>query len=304
MKSGQIDYGFITVAVILVVIMYLWIVIGQKQIVNTVKNGISGVSSEEQNRINLNKSKYEPVFVFLKTIPESNDYVFKHDRLMKRKSPEHRMYPGSNKELFLGFNNILRYFFLTEHRQKIEVLKMNYIPDDFDFTRQTSRLFSDLNDVNTIKDFLPSTLAKTSDEIDDLLEAETRDTGTGPGNGPNITFKKNKITLQTLDEHYLNIKYSIFPKPEYDIAAVNKNIVESVLKLRQCYLPAKNSVKGKKGKKVYYIKFPNDYYLCVNKEGLLYASGEKNRIFYFDLVTVTKEQLESLYKVKETETEI
>lgn len=233
--------------------------------------------------------KFEKIHVYFKTVPESSEYNFKHVKLSKRNKPEYKNYSHTNKVLYFSLNKILRHFNLNCDFDKKEIMQLNYIPDNFDLVsfnnHKNFNQFNDIatEDINKLQDFLPNNIAKVLNEIDDTLEEldETDFKRT------KISFKRNKITLKTKDNYFLNIKYSTFPKQDYEIAAINDNIIESVVKLRQISLP---NVKNKTKKFLYYIKFPNDYYLCVDKNLILYASKDKNKIFYFDMVVISNQQ--------------
>lgn len=295
--DGKVDYGFILVIILLCIFIYALIVLNS-QPKKSKLNDKEDVDIENLKKIQENK--FETMYICLKTVPESNDYIFRHDKLKKRKKPDNTLCKYSSV-MYLCLNPILRHFYLSEDPKRMEVMKLNYIPDNFDFNafndRSKTNMFSDLNDTDFNKNFLPNDLAKVSNEIDNIIEdieeLECNEDDIQNKRSRNkITFKKNRISLRSLDDHYLNIKYTVFPKPEYDIAAINKNIIESVLKLRHIEIPNNNKNSKKKRKKLYYIKFLNDYYLNINKDGLLYASNDKNKIFYFDLCVLTKEQID------------
>jgi hypothetical protein len=169
--------------------------------------------------------------------------------------------------MYFCLNKILRHFFLSEDSSKAESLVLNYIPDDFDFKEYTNQNRSLYN----TNEALPNNIASVMYDIDQMLERSNEKSDA------QITYKSNKVTLKTKDDCYLNIKYTIFPKQEYDVCAVNDNIIESVLKLRR--IPFKK-------KHAFYLKFPNDHYLCINKQGLLYSSTDKTRLFLFEMVHV------------------
>ena len=227
--------------------------------------------------------KFEQSYVLLKTIPKDREFVYKHEKLTKRAAPGKNLFT-TDVPMYLSLNHILGHFYLSEDPNKLEILKLNYIPDNFNFNAFNVR--SNHNPIEN-KNLLPSKLAQVSDEIDNIidnLEPDIESTRTP------VSFKRNRITLKTVSDYYLNVKYTVFPKPEYDVNAVNKNIIESILKLRQI------SVVDKKKKKIiYYLKFSNDYYLCINKNGVIFASPDKNKIFYFDIVVVTKEQYTKIH---------
>lgn len=291
------DYGLIIGIIVLIIMVYL--------LINSKDTKITVEEQSKKNEEQLKRNKFETVYVYLKMLPSQNDYKFKHHKISGRLKPEFKFMPESKNTLYLGLNNILRHFFLSENSNDMEIMKLNYIPDSFDFDefvnkKRNNRLFTDLDNSELNQDFLPNSLAKIYDEIDTAIEDSEETLEPSQRNKPkvNITYKKNRITLRTLDDFYLNIKYSIFPKPEYDIAAVDKNIVASVLKLRQIPVPNQKQ-KYRKDKPVplvmmYYIKFPNDYYLCINKDGLLFASHQKNRIFYFDIGFLNKTQVDQI----------
>jgi hypothetical protein len=197
-------------------------------------------------------------------------------------------------------------------------MTLTYIPDNFDFnsyinyknlgSKSNSQFNTNGNspfnsgDTMELNNILPNDLAKVMFELDDNIEEmdnEINELNKEGNERTRITYKKNKITLKTHDNFFLNIKYSRFPKEEYDICAINDNIIESVLKLRKIPLelakgqPLKKD-KKKKQKFVYYIKFMNDYYLCINKDMILYASKDKNFIFYFDVCQLTPEEISKL----------
>lgn len=281
------------------------------------------------------KEKLEPVYVYFKTIPEENDYVFKHDKLTERKNPDRKLYTHSHKQLYFSLNKILRHFYLTDDFNKKEIMTLTYIPDNFDFNsyinyKKFGSKVTSINEINenspfngncisnspfngNCNDIFPNELAKVMMELDDNIEEmreeldnENDEAQAITAKRTKITYKKNKITLKTSDNFFLNIKYTRFPKEEYDICAINDNIIESVLKLRKIPLelakrqPLKKEMKYKKKKQkfVYYIKFMNDYYLCINKDMILYASKDKNFIFYFDVCQLTPEQVQKINKLK------
>lgn len=251
-------------------------------------------TEEIQEEKYIDKNKIEPLYVYFKTIPEENDFVFKHDKLTQRKKPERKLYSYSTKQLYFSLNKILRHFYLTDDFNKKEIIKLNYLPDNFDFNNYVNN-YKKLGggDTMEINEILPNDIAKVIMELDNNLQeiSETDIQRT------KVTYKKNRITLKTSDNFFLNIKYTRFPKEDYDVAAINDNIVESVLKLRQIPIEIAKGLplkKKKKQKYVYYIKFNNDYYLCINKDMILYASKDKNKIFYFDLIPLTLKEIEEM----------
>jgi hypothetical protein len=254
------DFGFILFCILLCGLVYYLVVIE-----TCIKN-----SKKEHNTIEdlpkQNVDKFKPINVVFRTIPESNEYVFKHKKLTKRQGPEYKKYPHSSKRMYFCLNKILRHFFLSEDSSKAEPLVLNYIPDDFDFKEYTNQNKSLYN----TNEALPNNIASVMYDIDQMLQSDKK-------SDEQITYKSNKVTLKTKDDCYLNIKYTIFPKQEYDVCAVNDNIVESVLKLRR--IPFKK-------KHAFYLKFPNDHYLSINKQGLLYSSTDKTRLFLFEMVHV------------------
>lgn len=275
----------------------------------------------QQQELNEIKEKLEPVYVYFKTIPEENDYVFKHDKLTERKKPDRKLYTHSHKQLYFSLNKILRHFYLTDDFNKKEIMTLTYIPDNFDFNSYINykKFGSKVTSINSgggnspfnngdtmeLNEILPNDLAKVMFELDDNIEEMSKEMSKENEERTErtkITYKKNKITLKTNDNYFLNIKYTRFPKEEYEICALNDNIIESVLKLRKIPLelakgqplPQKNKKNKKKQKYVYYIKFMNDYYLCINKDMILYASKDKNFIFYFDVCQLTPEEIKEM----------
>lgn len=226
-------------------------------------------------------NKFEPLLVYLKTVPNNTEYKYKHEKLTKRMQPKNKDYYTTDKVQYLCLNKILRHFYLSDDPNKIEIMNLTYIPDSFDFHKfndnknKFNTLINDSIWAPPIESILPNKLAEVADELNSYLDKELDEPI------EKITYKKNKITLMTDDKFYLNIKYTTFPKPEYDISAMNNNIIESVLKLKKIQI--KSNVKNKKKKNIYYIKFSNDYYLCINKNGIFYASKDSNKIFYFDI---------------------
>jgi hypothetical protein len=312
---------FLIIGILIFLMIYYLIVLESNP-----QHKIKPKQLEELNEI---KKKLEPVYVYFKTIPEENDYVFKHDKLTERKKPDRKLYTHSHKQLYFSLNKILRHFYLTDDFNKKEIMTLTYIPDNFDFNSyinyknlgSKSNLqfntncnspFTSKGDTMELNNILPNDLAKVMFELDDNIE-EMRDEMDNEINESDethevtkrtkITYKKNKITLKTSDNFFLNIKYTRFPKEEYDICAINDNIIESVLKLRKIPLelakgqPLKKD-KKKKQKFVYYIKFMNDYYLCINKDMILYASKDKNFIFYFDVYQLTPNEVQEISKLK------
>lgn len=262
-------------------------------------------TEEIQEEKYIDKSKIEPLYVYFKTIPEESDFVFKHDKLTQRNKPEHKLYTHSKKQLYFSLNKILRHFYLTEDFNKKEIMMLNYLPDNFDFNAYINNykklgggdtsLYS-LGDTMELNEILPNDIAKVIMELDNNLQeiSETEIQRT------KVTYKKNRITLKTTDNFFLNIKYTRYPKEEYDVGGFTDNIVESVVKLRQIPLEIAKGLplkKNKKQKYVYYLKFLNDYYLCINKDMILYASKDKNFIFYFDIVPLTLTEIEEM-KIK------
>lgn len=261
------DFGFILFCILLCGLVYYLVVI-ETHIKNTkhVKNDDNVFTHDTHDTYKQNIDKFKPIKVVFRTIPESNEYAFKHKKLTKRQGPEYKKYPHSSKRMYFCLNKILRHFFLSDSFDKAEHLVLNYIPDNFDFKEYTNQSKSLYN----TNEALPNNIASVMYDIDQMInEDRVKDT--------QIEYKSNKITLKTTDDCYLNIKYTIFPKQEYDVCAVNDNIVESVLKLRR--IPFKK-------KHAFYLKFPNDHYLCINKQGLLYSSTDKTRIFLFEMVNV------------------
>ena len=81
----------------------------------------------------------------------------------------------------------------------------------------------------------------------------------------------NKIYIKSMDNFYVNLKYAISHKNEYDVVAGNEYL-SNLSKLRLL----RDSIG-------YYIEFFNGYYLCVSN-GLLYCAKDVAKIFYFNFV--------------------
>lgn len=81
--------------------------------------------------------------------------------------------------------------------------------------------------------------------------------------------KKNLFTLMTDQKCFLNLKYTTFPKQEYDIS-VSENIDNT----------AKLIIKKTKKNKSY-IRFFNGYYLCIDSYDNLFASKDKTKVLFF-----------------------
>lgn len=263
-------------------------------------NPESKIQPKQLEQLQEIKDKFDPVYVYFKSIPEQNDYIFKHNKLTERKKPDRKLYTHSNKQMYFSLNKILRHFCLTDDFNKKEIMTLTYIPDNFDFSAYVNNYKSILNsDTLKLNEIMPNDLAKVMFELDkninEMNENEIKQS--------QITYKKNKITLKTHDNFFMNIKYSQFPKEEYEVCAMNDNIVESVIKLRKIPLElAKRQplpIKSKKEKKkyVYYIKFMNDHYLCINKDMILYTSKDKNYIFYFDVCRLTTNEMNEINKM-------
>lgn len=235
--------------------------------------------------------KFEPVDIVIKTLKEDSTYRFKHQKISKRNKPYKKEYFTTKKVLFVSLNKILRHFALTENPKKSEILKLTYIPDDFDFVKFSNNRnvfdsFSEFQDTKDQIQFLPNDLAKVADELNEVINEAGDSKEPEPGN--QVTFKKNKVTLLTSDGYYLNVKFTTFPKPEYDVGAISNNIIESVLILKKVKVAVSKGHNKEKKRYIYYLKFSNGYYLCINKNGILYGGKDKNFIFYFDIVPLNK----------------
>lgn len=275
----MLDIGMLLAVVIIFCLVYFLILeTSTKKHVTETMEGTEGTEGTETMEGTVNKTKLEPVFVYFKAT--------RPPRKLKKKTNKHYI-EHENKPLYFSLNKILRHFRLTDDFDKKEIMQLNYIPDNFDFNMYVNKNNGNngvIQDAIKLNEILPNHMVKILMELDDNIQ-ETSGT---PIKKTNITYKKNKVTLKTADNFFLNIKYSRYPKPEYEIAAINQNIVESVLKLRQISL--KN---GKKKKYIYYLKFPNDHYLCINKNLILYSSKDKNKIFYFEMIPLSKFEFEN-----------
>jgi hypothetical protein len=275
----MIDIGFLFGLIIIITLVWYLTVL---EITGT-KKTICYTDTEKDTEKDTDTSKIDPIYVYFRSIPEKLDYSFKHEKLTQRKKPEHKDYSYSKKQMYFSLNKLLRHFYITDDFNKKEILQLNYIPDNFDFTDYISNRKKILGDTIELNDFLPNHMAKAIMEIDDNIQEINENEEINENyKRTKISYRKNKITLKTHDNFFLNIKYSRYPKEEYDISAVNKNITQSVIKLRKSLI--KSSSKKKKYK--YYLKFPNDHYLCINKDDLLFSSKDRNKIFYFEMVKV------------------
>jgi hypothetical protein len=269
----MIDIGFIIGIIIICGMLYYLIVI---------ETNIKKEEEVEEEKY-IDKTKTEPIYVYFRTIKEKEpEYKKQH----KKKKTEEKVYSHSRKQLYFSLNKILRHFYLTDDFNKKEIMQMNYIPDNFDFSSYINNYKSLGGDTMELNEIVPNNIAKVMLELDNNIQ-EISDTQI---ERTKITYDKNRITLKTNDNYFLNIKYSKFPKQEYEISAINQNIIESILKLRQ--VPMKKDPKNKKKiQKIYYVKFPNDHYLCINKDLILYSSKDKNKIFYFEIIQVPLSQI-------------
>jgi hypothetical protein len=273
----MIDIGFLFGLIIIITLVWYLTVL---EITGTKK---TICYTDTETNTETYTSKIDPIYVYFRSIPEKLDYSFKHEKLTQRKKPEHKDYSYSKKQMYFSLNKLLRHFYITDDFNKKEILQLNYIPDNFDFTDYISNRKKILGDTIELNDFLPNHMAKAIMEIDDNIQEINENEEINENyKRTKISYRKNKITLKTHDNFFLNIKYSRYPKEEYDISAVNKNITQSVIKLRKSLI--KSSSKKKKYK--YYLKFPNDHYLCINKDDLLFSSKDRNKIFYFEMVKV------------------
>jgi hypothetical protein len=81
----------------------------------------------------------------------------------------------------------------------------------------------------------------------------------------------NKIYIKSMDNFYINLKYSISHKKEYDVVAGNE------------YLSNLSKLRLLKDSTGYYIEFFNGHYLCINN-GLLFCCKDPAKIFYFNFI--------------------
>lgn len=88
-----------------------------------------------------------------------------------------------------------------------------------------------------------------------------------------IKYSRNKIGLQSSTlSSFLMINYTSFHNYEYDVNLHGTNLENNATQLKL--------LKNKKNKH-YYVKFYNEYYLCVDKNGYLFSSKDKSKIFFF-----------------------
>lgn len=88
-----------------------------------------------------------------------------------------------------------------------------------------------------------------------------------------VKGNRNKIGLQsTTLGHYLMINYTSFYNYEYDINLQGVSLENNATQLKL--------IKNKKNKN-YYIKFYNNYYLCIDINGNLFSCKDKSKVLYF-----------------------
>ena len=56
-------------------------------------------------------NKFEPLLIYLKTLPYNKDYKFKHEKLTKRMQPSKKDYYTTDKVQYVCLNKILRHFY-------------------------------------------------------------------------------------------------------------------------------------------------------------------------------------------------
>lgn len=99
-----------------------------------------------------------------------------------------------------------------------------------------------------------------------------------------IRYHKDKIALRTRDHYYLGLKYTITPKPIYDVSAINDNINNT------CILQLKSNKKGK-----LYTQFYNNYNMSIDSSNTLFSSKNSNNIFFFSIKLKPNNNKEKTY---------
>lgn len=81
----------------------------------------------------------------------------------------------------------------------------------------------------------------------------------------------NRLAIQsTTLGNLLMINYTSFHNYDYDVNIQGVSLQNNATKLKLI-----------KDKNKYYLKFYNNYYLCVNNTGNIFACKDKSKIFYF-----------------------
>lgn len=164
-------------------------------------------------------------------------------------------------ECYLGLNDIMGTFYLTNERKNAYVLTLEKIKDDCDYNETLKKI-----NKNKYKN------EKISNCIDDLenMLPKKRDL--------KATYKKKKFILMTKTDKFFNIKNtSRFGeiKKSYDVTALNSSLFESILKIKRLKI---------NDKEFNYVKFPNDYYMTIDKNGHLNATKTKSRILFCSFI--------------------
>jgi len=88
-------------------------------------------------------------------------------------------------------------------------------------------------------------------------------------NKQDLTYYKNKVSIRSKDNYYLNLRYTTFNKAEYDISSDTKTINNTCI------------LKINKSKDKFYIKFFNEHYMCLDRSKCIFSSNKKNKIMFF-----------------------
>ena len=84
-----------------------------------------------------------------------------------------------------------------------------------------------------------------------------------------LVYYKNKVSIRSNDNYYLNLRYTTFNKAEYDISSDTKTINNTCI------------LKINKNKDKFYIKFFNEHYMCLDRSKSIFSSNKKNKIMFF-----------------------
>jgi len=167
---------------------------------------------------------------------------------------------------------ILGYFYILEiqpkkvprkHKKKIQKPEISTLKNRYIYIRQSAEGGGKYIAVNKLTRFLYL--------VEDINKAEIFTVDKFPENRTKKNEETNKIHIKSSDNFYVNLKYSISHKKEYDVVAGNEYI-SNLSKLRL--------LKDSNG---YYIELINGYYLCISN-GLLFCSKDLSKIFYFNFV--------------------
>lgn len=97
---------------------------------------------------------------------------------------------------------------------------------------------------------------------------------------PSKLYHKNKISLQSSDGYFLSLKYTTFPKEQYNVSAITRTFNNNCLLTLSSF------------KKYFYAKFYNGHFLSIDAKNTLFTSKKKSNTLFFKIKLKTEKKVD------------